>query len=194
MAVTPSQFAEKVLQGLKIPVNKNAIDTMLAWMAIEGGGEFNPKSPFHFNPLNTTQPMPGSHSPGGPAGVQSYPDWATGLAATIKTLGYGYYTTIRASLAAGNPPPVTLKLPAMATWGTNPAHWNPDAQWAALAAKYKAVASPGTLGFPWGTILGTGGAVLAGAIAAPAIGIGFLPGAALGGIGYGAYRLARRYV
>jgi hypothetical protein len=193
MAVTPAQFAEKVLQGLKIPVNKNAIDTMLAWMAIEGGHPFNPGSPFHYNPLNTTQPMPGSHSPGGPAGVQSYPDWATGLAATVKTLGYGYYTTIRASLAAGNPPQVTLRLPAMATWGTNPANWNPDT-WKSYADRYKAVASPGSLGFPWGTVLGTGGSALAGAIAAPVLGVGLPIGAALGAAGYGAYRFVRRYV
>ncbi len=152
MSVTPSQFAEAVLTRIKGPngetihATANNVNAMLAWMKFEGGGEFNPGSPFHFNPLNTTQAMPGSHSPGGPAGVQSYPDWKTGLDATVKTLGYGFYQGIRASLAANNPPEVTLAAVKASPWGTTAI--DPNA-WPTLVAQIKGAKSSGSLGFPW---------------------------------------------
>src|SRR5215471_21223343 len=122
MSVTPAQFAEAVLTRIKGPngetihATDNNINAMIAWMAFEGGHPFNPKSPFHYNPLNTTQKMPGSSSPGGPAGVQSYPDWKTGLDATVKTLSYGAYSHIRQAFVDDADPSVTLHAVKVSPW------------------------------------------------------------------------------
>lgn len=147
MSVTASQWAEKILTSLGLPATSNNVNAMLAWMKFEGGGPFNPGSPFHFNPLNTTQRMPGSSSPGGVAGVQSYPDWKTGLDATVKTLNYGFYMPIRAALRSNAPPEVTILAIKQSPWGTKAI--NPGA-WPTLAAQIRnAPAASGSLGFPW---------------------------------------------
>ena len=184
MSVSPAQFASKVLEGLHLPDSESNRNALIAWMAFEGGHPFNPKSPFHYNPLNTTQHMPGSSSPGGVAGVQSYPDWKTGAAATVKTLSYDAYAHIRASLAESNPPDVTLLAVKSSPWGTTAI--DPSA-WQILADRAAAYpAAPGSLGLgPLDVLL---------SVALPAAGAAFLgPIGLAAGAGLGAAWIVRKW-
>lgn len=161
MSVTASQWAEKVLTTLKLPATTNNINAMLAWMKFEGGHPFNPGSPYTFNPLNTTQKMTGSSSPGGVAGVQAYPDFKTGIDATVKTLSYGFYTAIRNALASNAPPEVTIQAIKTSPWGTTAI--NPSS-WPTLAAQIRAAPpASGSLGFSWKTAGILGALAFAGA-------------------------------
>lgn len=147
MSVTASAWAEKVLSMLSLPTTTNNINTMLAWMKFEGGHPFNPGSPYKYNPLNTTQHEGASFSPGGPAGVQSYPDWKTGLEGTVDTLKLHYYDAIRAALKASMPPEVTIDAIRNSPWGTTAII---PSSWPTLAAQIRAVpAAAGSLGFSW---------------------------------------------
>ena len=182
MSVTSEKFAKKVLEGLKLPTSANNVDALLAWMAFEGGHWGNPV--FKYNPLNTTQKMPGSHSPGGVAGVQAYPDWKTGAAATVKTLSYDAYAHIRASLAESNPPDVTLLAVKSSPWGTTAI--DPSA-WQILADRAAAYpAAPGSLGLgPLDVLL---------SVALPAAGAAFLgPIGLAAGAGLGAAWFVRKW-
>lgn len=174
MSVTGEKFAKKVLSDLHLPTSRNNVNALLAWMAFEGGHWGNPV--FAHNPLNTTQTMPGSHSPGGVAGVQAYPDWQTGAAATVKTLSYGFYSQIRAALAESADPSVTLAAVKASPWGTtaiDPSSWRYLAD---RAASYPAAA--GSLGI--GALdyaIAAAGPALGGLLAGP---IGLMAGAGLG--------------
>lgn len=144
MSVTTTDFAKAVLSGIGVPTSSNNVNAMLAWMTFEGGHWHN--SAAH-NPLNTTQSMPGSYKAPGTI-VQAYPDWKTGLAATIKTLNYGVYSGIRAALEQNANPADTLLAIKVSPWGTTAI--NPTA-WQYLAASaLKEPAASGSLGwFTW---------------------------------------------
>ena len=95
-------FFTIVLERLGMPATTWRLDFFREWTAFESGrGEWAAD----FNPLNTTQHMPGDRDLGGDASqnggnpVREYPDVATGIAATVKTLTNGYYSTILMSLA-----------------------------------------------------------------------------------------------
>jgi hypothetical protein len=190
MSVSPAQFAEAVLVRLKGPngeaihATANNVNAFLAWMAFEGGHWHNAAK---YNPLNTTQAMPGSYKAPGTI-VQAYPDWKTGLDATVKTISYGAYAGIRTAFAANADPSVTAQAIKTSPWGTTALPTN-AAQLAALTMRMRGEkASSGSLGFPW---IGAG-AVLLGAGAGAALGFGALTGAAAAAIGYGAATLIRR--
>lgn len=68
------------------------------------------------NPLNTTLRRPGSKSVT-PVGVQAYPTWADGLAATADTLTSGRYNDILQALKNDEDPDVTLGQAGWETWG-----------------------------------------------------------------------------
>lgn len=181
MSVTSTKFAKKVLSDLHLPTSANNVDALLAWMAFEGGHWGNPV--FKHNPLNTTQKMPGSHSPGGPAGVQAYPDWKTGAAATVKTLSYGAYAHIRAALADSAPPEVTLAAVKSSPWGTTAI--DPHA-WSRLADQAEAYP-------PASGSFGVGALDIALAVAIPAAGAALLGSIGLlAGVGVGAGLIARK--
>ncbi|HEY8838073.1 MAG TPA: hypothetical protein VIO16_10445, partial [Dehalococcoidia bacterium] len=101
-----------VLSGIHAPMSQTTRAMLVAWAAAEGGLPHN-------NPLNTTQVMPGSTdfnvNNGYP--VQAYPDIATGIAATVKTLLNGYYGAIVADLVDGNVAPFAAHVYA-SPWGT----------------------------------------------------------------------------
>jgi hypothetical protein len=74
--VTPLEFAQHVLDRLGFPLSDNNIRALVAVQAIEGGHN-NGAS---FNPMNTSQPMDGSHvwhvlSPSTGFGIQAYTSW-----------------------------------------------------------------------------------------------------------------------
>jgi hypothetical protein len=93
--LTPVSFAEALLTMLRIQPTGQAVLDVVAWEEAEGG---NWKNAAKYNPLNTSQPEPGSHggNPGMPAFIQSYTSWRSGIQATYDNLTgqlaaqYGY--------------------------------------------------------------------------------------------------------
>lgn len=106
-------FFKAVLKGLNVPVSDTNVTQLNNWQKHEGGKA-------HFNPLNTTKVMNSGETDYNSAGVKNYPDFKTGVDATIKTLKLSYYKSIVEALAKelptwkGNSGIVT----ALNTWGT----------------------------------------------------------------------------
>lgn len=111
--MTPILFAQALLNALGLPVTDNNTQALVAAQAIEGGFMHNAAA---FNPLNTTQPMPGSH-PVTSIGVQAYTGWQQGLDAIVKTLKNGLYSDILSSLSKSASPDDTLRV-----WQLNPSY------------------------------------------------------------------------
>lgn len=94
-------YFSAVLPKLGMPVTNWRLEFFREWTAFESGrGEWGAD----WNPLNTTQHMPGDRDLNGDASqnggnpVREYPDLATGIAATVKTLTNGYYPAILQTL------------------------------------------------------------------------------------------------
>jgi hypothetical protein len=98
------------LGGHPTPATVRALET---WQRMEGGSTNNPDT---YNFLNTTLRVPGSHGTGNVAGVQAYPDFATGLRATIATLRNGYYDPIIQAIRTGNWTSTPALAHALKTW------------------------------------------------------------------------------
>ncbi len=135
MGITPKDFAKAVLLTLGYPVTENNLSALVVWMNLEGGHYANGAK---FNPLNTTQGMPGSYSPKGfKVNIQSYLNWQQGLDATIKTLKYSDYQSIRQALQQSLDPDTTLRIINKTPWGTH----NYTGNWQA-ALSYGSKADP----------------------------------------------------
>jgi hypothetical protein len=80
----------------------------------EGGHWYNTA---YFNPLNTTQGMPGATSMNS-VGVKAYSSWAVGLRATVITLHNGFYDGILAALRRGEDAQAVADAVAASPWGT----------------------------------------------------------------------------
>lgn len=111
----PAQFAVALLRQGQWPVSGNNVCALMAWEAAEGGHFVNGAS--RFNPMNTTQSMPGD-SIFNSVGVRNYPDWQTGLDATVQTLALGFYDAIRAALTSGEDASSVLSAISASPWGT----------------------------------------------------------------------------
>jgi hypothetical protein len=98
-APLPPGWEAQVLEGIGAPVTPQNVQNLDVWQRAEGGSTANPDN---YNPFDTTLPAPGSFGTNS-VGVQAYPDWSTGLAATVKTLEMGYYTNIVGDLRSGAP-------------------------------------------------------------------------------------------
>lgn len=118
--MTRRQFAERFLDGIRAPITRRNIAVCLAIIQAEGDSA-------RCNPWNTTQKAPGSTPlPGNTAGVQEYPDFKTGIQATIDTLEKGCamegdpyrYRAIRARLRANAGAAGTLRAWQASAWGT----------------------------------------------------------------------------
>lgn len=70
------------------------------------------------NPLNTTQEGYGAYATINGDGVKAYPDYESGMAATLQTLSYGYYAEIVAGLKSNDPERALRGLYA-SPWGTH---------------------------------------------------------------------------
>lgn len=116
-----NQFSRAVLQGLGVPVTSGALQAMEGWARAEGGHYHNSA---RYNPLNTTQKMPGSQtfrSVGqGAADIGIYRDWGQGVQATVKTLNNGLYGGIISALRKGDPIAVGHAIDS-SRWGTHSA-------------------------------------------------------------------------
>lgn len=111
--MTPREFAGALLVKLDAPISTNNIAALVAAQAIEGGAMHNAAA---YNPMNTTQPMPGATS-ATPVGVKAYTSWEQGIDATAKTLKNGRYENILAKLRASAEPDDTLAQDDWRTWG-----------------------------------------------------------------------------
>ena len=116
-AQTPLSFAQAVIAAMGWPETQSNIDAMEAWEQAEGGNWENNAAA---NPLDTTQPEPGSFSINSQK-VQSYTGWPEGIAATVATLKQNWrgYAAIRTAFESGN---AAEYLPAAlnaSAWGTN---------------------------------------------------------------------------
>lgn len=113
MAEVDSTYYDDVLQGIGAPVSPNNLRYLLAWQKAEGGKAT-------WNAFNTTQAEPGATDYNG-AGVKNYPDEATGIAATVRTLTNGRYTNLVNDLRADSDPTKTAsEVDEISTWGTDP--------------------------------------------------------------------------
>ncbi len=112
---SPLSWAKALLQKLHMPVTGANVAAVTAWELAEGGHWHNSA---RFNPLNTTQTMPGSTSMNS-VGVKAYTSWAQGFAATLKTLNNGYYEGILAALRRGDDAQAVADAVATSPWGTN---------------------------------------------------------------------------
>jgi len=74
-----------------------------------------------YNPLNTTQTGYGAYATINGDGVKAYPDYESGMAATVQTLSYSYYTEIVAGLQTNDPERALSGLYG-SPWGTSAAH------------------------------------------------------------------------
>jgi hypothetical protein len=91
--VLGADFFEDVAKELKdmpVPISNFALAALAEWQRVENTSAC-------WNPLATTRKMPGSWD-FNRAGVQNYPDRATGVAATAKALNEGYVKPIQEML------------------------------------------------------------------------------------------------
>lgn len=106
------QWAISFLKWIDAPVTWRNRRAVVAWVSAEG-------TQARFNPLATTQPMPGSWDFNA-VGVQNYITWEQGLDATLKTLGYKNlgYEAILKRLRGNRRPFWTLRAVEKSAWGT----------------------------------------------------------------------------
>jgi cell wall-associated NlpC family hydrolase len=100
----PTAFSKAVLAGLGLSATATDVENINAWQQHEGqwtvAGGSNPYyAPNMHDPLNTNLPMPGGHAL---KGTWSYPDWATGVKASVSTIQQGNMGAILASLKAND--------------------------------------------------------------------------------------------
>jgi hypothetical protein len=111
--MTREQWAEALLNAGGWPVTKLAVTDIICWQNQEN-------TEAKFNPLATTEPMPGStmfNDLGNGQGVQNYTSAEQGLEATVKTLNNGYYPGILDALVAGGSGDFGLTV-SQTQWGT----------------------------------------------------------------------------
>jgi peptidoglycan hydrolase CwlO-like protein len=111
---TPLTWARALLTRLGMPLTADNIAAIVAWETAEGGHWHNTA---HYNPLNTTQPMPGATAMNS-VGVKSYVSWQQGFDATVITLHNGYYGGILAALRKGDDALAVARAVGASPWGT----------------------------------------------------------------------------
>ncbi len=112
-------WARGLLRDLGDPASRSNINSLGAWARLEGGNWHNSA---RFNPLNTTQRAPGSHSINS-VGVQSYTSWREGNKAEADTIRNGFYRLIASDLHKGIGLHHSNLAGEFATWGTGAGAW-----------------------------------------------------------------------
>lgn len=118
--VSPATWADALLNAVGAPDSPENVRAVMAWERAEGGHWANNAQ---YNPLNTTQAWPPPPArpdswPMNSVGVQAYPSWDEGLAATVATLRYPAYTGVLAALRAGSCAPCVAAAVGASPWGT----------------------------------------------------------------------------
>ena len=111
---TQLTWAKALLVAMRLPVTADNVAAVTAWEMAEGGHWYNTA---YYNPLNTTQGMPGA-SVFNSVGVKSYTSWKQGLQATVKTLRNGLYGEIIEALRSGNDADAVAHAVGASPWGT----------------------------------------------------------------------------
>ena len=86
----PIMWRFRLLRAIHASGYRQNRKLLRAWARAEGGTA-------RYNPLNTTQPWPGSTDYNS-VGVKNYPNGAAGIAATASTLVNGHYNGLVADL------------------------------------------------------------------------------------------------
>jgi peptidoglycan hydrolase CwlO-like protein len=111
---TQLTWAKALLVAMRFPVTADNVAAIAAWEMAEGGHWYNTA---YFNPLNTTQSMPGA-TVFNSVGVKAYTSWKQGLEATVITMKNGYYDAIIAALRRGNDASAVAAAVGASPWGT----------------------------------------------------------------------------
>ena len=111
---TPNTWANVLLRRLKIKPTGANTRALVGWVNAEGGNWHNDA---RYNPLNTTQGMPGAGNTGTQGNIKVYRDWNQGIDATVKTLRNGKYGAILQALK-GNDPTAVARAIQGSPWGT----------------------------------------------------------------------------
>ena len=112
--VTQITWAQALLKSMGLPLTADNVAAIVAWEMAEGGHWYNTA---YYNPLNTTQSMPGA-TVFNSVGVKAYKSWKQGLDATVITLRNGYYGGILDALQRGNDAQAVADAVAASPWGT----------------------------------------------------------------------------
>ncbi len=112
--VTQVTWAQAFVKSLGAPMTADNVAAIVAWEMAEGGHWYNTA---HYNPLNTTQSMPGA-TVFNSVGVKAYTSWAQGLKASVITIRNGYYGGILDALRRGNDAQAVADAVAASPWGT----------------------------------------------------------------------------
>ncbi len=115
MAYTPERFAVALLGQLGIQPTRRNVKALVGWQRAEGGHWHNTA---RYNPLNTTQNMPGSGDTGTQGNISVYRNWRQGVEATERTLENGRYGGILQALRNGTARDVASAINA-SPWGTH---------------------------------------------------------------------------
>jgi hypothetical protein len=115
MDETPSQFAVALLHRMGIKPNTANVKALVGWQRAEGGHWNNDAK---YNPLNTTQNMPGAGNTGTQGNIKVYKSWNQGIEATVKTLENGRYDHIIQALR-GNSSQKVAQAIGSSPWGTS---------------------------------------------------------------------------
>jgi peptidoglycan hydrolase CwlO-like protein len=107
-------WARALLVAMRFPVTADNVAAVTAWEMAEGGHWYNTA---YYNPLNTTQSMPGA-TVFNSVGVKAYTSWKQGLEATMITLKNGYYGGILDALRRGNDATAVAAAVGASPWGT----------------------------------------------------------------------------
>lgn len=113
-AYTPSSWASALLSAGGWPQTACNLAAIEAWERAEGGNWENSAA---YNPLDTTEPAPGSWSMNS-VGVRAYSSWQEGFQATLVTLENGNYPGILSALRAGDSAQSVADAVASSPWGT----------------------------------------------------------------------------
>ena len=111
---TQLTWARALLVAMRLPVTADNVAAVTAWEMAEGGHWYNTA---YYNPLNTTQSMPGA-TVFNSVGVKAYTSWRQGLEATVKTLRNGYYGSIIEALRRGTDSTAVAAAVGASPWGT----------------------------------------------------------------------------
>lgn len=115
MALNRERWAVRLLNRLDIKPNRQNVKALVGWQRAEGGHYNNDA---RFNPLNTTQPMPGAGNTGTQGNIKVYRSPKQGLRATVKTLRNGRYDNILGALQQGSAQDVASAI-GRTPWGTS---------------------------------------------------------------------------
>lgn len=112
---TPATWAQAFIAGTGEPETACNQAFVVAWEGAEGGAWNDSATD---NPLNTSQPEPGSY-PINSDNVQAFTSWAGGLRANETAIKNGLYQPVLSAMSAGDDAQACADAVANSPWGTS---------------------------------------------------------------------------